>query len=259
LFYGIGAQKAGTTWLHRYCADHPELHAPNPKELDYWGTIRPPYRAVPRRTARRELKRAVPRLVRAIATLHGIPQAMANLARKRRICAMYARDDPQHAAYLGALTFGMQDGQVAADISPQYAVVGRETFAEMAAMHPEARFVFLLREPVARLWSSVRHQKRAEITAGRLDAAGVAAECTRVLGDPTRFSHMATDYARTLAELDADVAPDRVLCLFYETLFQQGSIDRFTRFSEGFGPAGRLLNGPPWRPSGRRTTRSRPR
>jgi hypothetical protein len=35
-FYGIGAQKAGTTWLYAMLSGHPEIHLPARKEVHYW-------------------------------------------------------------------------------------------------------------------------------------------------------------------------------------------------------------------------------
>lgn len=35
-FLGIGAQKAGTTWLHEMLSQHPQLILPAAKELHYW-------------------------------------------------------------------------------------------------------------------------------------------------------------------------------------------------------------------------------
>ena len=35
-FIGIGAQKAGTTWLHRNLQAHPEIWMPTEKELHYF-------------------------------------------------------------------------------------------------------------------------------------------------------------------------------------------------------------------------------
>jgi hypothetical protein len=37
-FLGIGAQKAGTSWLHRNLRCHPALFLPQQKELHYWDT-----------------------------------------------------------------------------------------------------------------------------------------------------------------------------------------------------------------------------
>jgi hypothetical protein len=35
-FLGIGAQKAGTTWLHRSLAEHPRISFPSGKEVHFW-------------------------------------------------------------------------------------------------------------------------------------------------------------------------------------------------------------------------------
>ncbi len=35
-FLGIGAQKAGTTWIHKRLEIHPELYLPPEKEIHYW-------------------------------------------------------------------------------------------------------------------------------------------------------------------------------------------------------------------------------
>ncbi len=42
ILYGIGAQKAATTWLYAQLQSHPEVHVALPKELHYWDTIRGP-------------------------------------------------------------------------------------------------------------------------------------------------------------------------------------------------------------------------
>jgi len=36
-FLGVGAQRAGTTWLHSCLSEHPEVFLPEEKELDYFG------------------------------------------------------------------------------------------------------------------------------------------------------------------------------------------------------------------------------
>ena len=44
LFYGIGAQKAGTTWVHDYLSGHPQVKVPALfKEQQYWNHVRPPF------------------------------------------------------------------------------------------------------------------------------------------------------------------------------------------------------------------------
>lgn len=35
-FYGLGAQKAGTTWIYEMLKRHPQIHLPKRKEIHYW-------------------------------------------------------------------------------------------------------------------------------------------------------------------------------------------------------------------------------
>ena len=39
--YGVGATKAGTSWLYRYLHDHPDCAMPAVKEAHYWDTFDP--------------------------------------------------------------------------------------------------------------------------------------------------------------------------------------------------------------------------
>lgn len=43
LMYGIGAQKAGTSWLQSTLENRDGVFLQKPKELHYWDTIRAPY------------------------------------------------------------------------------------------------------------------------------------------------------------------------------------------------------------------------
>ncbi len=45
-FLGIGAQKAGTTWLHRMLSRHPDVGMPEQKELHFWDRETPDAAAV---------------------------------------------------------------------------------------------------------------------------------------------------------------------------------------------------------------------
>lgn len=45
LFLGIGAQKAGTTWLYHHLTGHPDVSFPQGKELHYWNRTEQPVAA----------------------------------------------------------------------------------------------------------------------------------------------------------------------------------------------------------------------
>lgn len=53
-----------------------------------------------------------------------------------------------------ACLFSQGDGRLTGDISPRYALVPDETAAAVRARFPEARILYLARDPVSRFWSN---------------------------------------------------------------------------------------------------------
>jgi len=99
-FLGIGAQKAGTSWLWKMLSLHPGLYLPEPKEHHYFD---------------RELETVSP------------------------------------ADY--AARFRAGDGRIKGEITPAYATLSIERVQFVRSLMPDARLIFLLRNPVDRAWS----------------------------------------------------------------------------------------------------------
>ena len=224
LLYGIGAQKAGTTWVHALLAQSPEVHLPPVKELHYFDT----------ETGLNPLSYTIRLKVLAqvqAALAREAPQPRPEtLARLRHITALLSIHGGdargRHAPYLDYLARGYAGQKVVADLTPAYAILAPATFAEMAALVPRTRFLFILRDPVARMWSQIRMAAGADLArdapsdappAALARAARARAEALIGAGRLPRVER--ADYARTLAALDATVPPEHLLCLFYEDLF----------------------------------------
>lgn len=228
LFFGIGAQKAGTTWLHQYLRDHPQVCVPELfKEVHYWDTVRPPHTT-------RYLDRAAERARRrrwhtAVIRLVGGPAKRARERAWARWLAALSAEDPGHRAYADMLFGGAgADARATGEITPEYALLGTETFREMAALSPDARFVFILRDPLERALSGLRFWIRAK--GETATSASLSAHLALSLdGDPEEV-FARSRYDLTLARLEAAVPRDRIGCFFYETLFDQAEIDRLTDF-----------------------------
>jgi len=247
VLYCIGAQRAGTSWLDAMFRGHPELHAPVLKEVHYWDTVRPPHAAWYRRKAAPDLAwfRGASTLARVRryhlrALVSG--RAVERLLEAR--VALYGALSPDHAAYAALLLDGSREGQVLVDNTPGYALLGPDTFAEMAAF-ADARFVFVMRDPVARLWSGIKHRMRLRIDDGKAGPGAVAARFAAAVDAPDDPDMARSDYARTIAALEAAVSESRRLYLFHETLFSQASYDRVTDFlgiARGRARPGREVN-----------------
>ena len=227
LLYVIGAQKAGTTWFHQQFARHPKVHFAR-KEFHYWSARRSPYVnfvAVPVQPMLGLLAKLRGRLGDVLIRVH--PRIGDSVLAWRMILS--APED--HSDYRQALVRGIRRGaEVVGDITPNYALLSPRAFSEMAALHPDVRFIFILRDPVDRLWSGIRQRCRRWFGRPGVDPALAARWFELALDDPFDVDLRKSCYEDTIVALDKVVAPDHVLYLFYEDLFTDAALDRIYAF-----------------------------
>lgn len=222
LVFGLGATKAGTSWLHDHLAGHPDCHFRTIKELHYFGLAEAQQFDWQLDHGRREIAAAREAGERGAARLRDL-----------RDWQKVLRLRVQNAgAYLGYLTGGRKGRRVVGDITPAYSLLPPETLRVMAGLTPDVRFIYLLRDPVARLWSHVR--MIAQRTAPDHFAEESSALMGRVLdGDLSGEGEGIVrrgDYAGILAKLDAALDPKRLLVMFYEELTSVPGIARLAAF-----------------------------
>lgn len=100
---GIGATKAGTTWLYRVLDAHPDVYFPRHKEQHYFDR-------------------------HYDATL-----------------------------MLYASRYWRGRGTIRADITPAYSVLPPDRIRFVRTIMPDARVIFIMRDPIARTWSEAMH------------------------------------------------------------------------------------------------------
>ena len=217
LLFGIGAAKAGTTWLYRYLATHPGVRLPAVKELHYFDTCETG-----------KFDRQLARMQKEKARRTGrLPTGDVRLDKRlRREIRAYDRwldviAAPSDAAYVSFLTADAGNARVVGDITPAYATVSEATLTRMAALAPVTRFIYLMRDPLDRLWSNIR--MAAARRSGAL-AATAAALLDKVVSGQDQTITARSDYATTLARVDAALDPRTLFLGFYETLFQPDTV-----------------------------------
>lgn len=232
LLFGVGATKAGTSWLHAYLGAHPQCHVRTLKELHYFDM---------REAGKLEKSRLEVQQTRNALAAKPMPADPARAA--SRVLRLQDMDDwaaalaqGNEAAYLAYLNAGRAGAGLVADITPAYALLPEGCLNRMAAMASEVRFVYLLRDPVERLWSHVRMIARRRAAPGEDIAPGANRILKRVLrGEETHITTRG-DYRAVLGRLWAAVDPSQLLLAFYEELFSEAEIDRLCRFL-GLAPA----------------------
>jgi len=213
---GVGAMKAGTTWLHDYLAASPQCEPGVRKEYHVFDSLdldHEPY----------VLKRLVDKARGSLDEVaEGRPTDPTFLVQSAMIA-----DEDVYFDYFTGLFSRSPDTRLTLDITPGYArlSVGRLASIRDAFEERGVRAVaaFLMRDPVERIWSQVRMQKRrrpehnpgtAEELVGQRYAHPTYAERTR--------------YETTVPHVD-EVFGDASYLGFYEELFDPATTERELR------------------------------
>ncbi|MBL6427637.1 MAG: sulfotransferase [Maritimibacter sp.] len=226
---GLGAQKAGTTWLHDHLSGHPSANFGMMKEYHIFDAL---YVEDMRYFLdRRDVTpSSSPRQFLSILRRTGRrPQTLEALRARLRAGA------DSYSGYFRDLVNAVSECHLTGDMTPEYGCLPRDVFAEIRS-HLEAagftvRPVFLLRDPVARCISAARMYIGRE--ANRLNAKTYAqiGLCTAMDVHPfTPHAEIRTRYDRTLTEVEAVFQQDEFFVGFYEELFSDAEIRRLSHF-----------------------------
>lgn len=236
-FVCIGAQKAGTTWLARMLQDHPDLFLTPVKEIHYFDHIRGITEHLSRSKRRSRYRKYHQRMW---TQWHRFGEHRAQWSWYRD----YMRD-PTNDEWYASLFRHRGARRFAGEITPEYAILGREGLEHLKALAPEARVLFIMRNPVTRAWSQVLHQCRAR----GLDATRQSTETLVAMLAEPRFRALG-DYMATLEDMAAVFRPDQTLTLFYEDMHEDrlAALQQVCRFigidtePRHFGELGRRFN-----------------
>ena len=205
-FVCIGAQKSGTTWLARILSSHPELFMSPVKELHYFDHVGGITRHLSERKLRSRNRKFLQRLLTQWSQFH-------ELKRQRSWYRTYLRGPIDDAWY--ASLFTARDGKrFAGEATPEYAIIGEEGYRHLARLAPEARLLFIMRNPVTRAWSQALHHCR---TLGRDAMRLSTAELIEVMEHAPNFEALC-DYGATLETVGRTFPAEQLMTLFYEDM-----------------------------------------
>jgi hypothetical protein len=247
LLLSLGAQKSGTSWLSRYLREHPQCHVTPVKELHYFdqrNTVR---------TEDAELK--VARMKRN-AKLLKHAKRMERRARKSGPEACGGRDEAYFQGMQRFISHMMEGDEVSGptpkgfwdvvsfeadpsakaivEFTPANGLLPNEVLSGFQDLPVKTKYVFLMRDPVARAWSQVRM-----LAKGRANDADDLEEVTKLTGalvekfleGKQRAVEMRSDYASMLKRFSEVIPAEDLFIEFYEDLMSQETIDRFCDFA----------------------------
>ncbi len=216
---GVGANKCGTSWVYRYLSSLSGVVASPLKEVHFFNA---PFHASAEQMDLFAVKRLVFHIKQdgdVVDNLRSRPSFQASLDRVKMI---YDVDE-----YFGHFArICTPDTRTLCDITPAYSGIGRSGFASMrdfvASQDVALKILFIMRDPVDRLWSHLRYRQQND------PSLDVLKNWSEMIQDPELFGW--TDYRQTVEAMDA-VFPDRdILFLFFEDLFSEATLKKLCAF-----------------------------
>ena len=119
------------------------------------------------------------------------------------------------------------------DITPNAALIPAKVLAEMAAMTKETRFVYLMRDPVDRLWSHVRMDVRGKLKEGEDYLEKSRAHLADLLegrAEEKESAYRFSDYQAVIEKLREAVPAEKTLVMFQEDLMTPAGVKRLCSF-----------------------------
>jgi hypothetical protein len=207
-FIGIGAQKAGTTWLHRNLQAHPQIWMPKEKELHYfdekidqegglWSRL-----LGDRPTDRRWRRQFGSRF-------NQLPKRLSWQDVAWDLRYFFKRPSDEWYASL----FEPGRGKITGEATPDYSILEKDTIAHVHALMPRAKVVFMMRNPIERPWSAM--DMRLRIRGETLEETRDAKFYRRFGG---RGSRLRTNYVRTLENWRAFYPEEQIFVGFLEDI-----------------------------------------
>ena len=228
LMYGIGAVKAGTSWLYSYLEGHPECAMPPFKELKYFYILESGYYDGQIKLTRNLVQELKQKLEAGKAKDVQAVQKRLNKTRHWLKVLQLRREAPE--AYAAYMMDEARGAKLTADITPEYSMMPVSRLKQMAGLVAQTRFVYILRDPVDRLWSNIRMNARRKSDNPELMRGYALAEVDEVLNGKPNQAYERSDYAGGLEALEQAVPENKRKVLFYETLFKDETVRELCAF-----------------------------
>ena len=247
---GIGATKAGTSWLHKQLNKHPEIWMPPVKELHFFD---------------RSINYPSPN---TLATSSPISRMFGSQPWEGEQMIKHTKNVLKHikaggftdAIWWSKWTFGYYSDswykslfleglsyQVRGEITPAYSILEREDVARIKEINPDIKLIYLIRNPIDRAWSNIRHNFKKGYLNIDLSEAEMIAALQR------KGTVIRGDYERTLETYLRYFDSSQILVCFYDAIQANPSdlmlgITNFldiSAFKEGIVDSQALINASP--------------
>lgn len=219
---GIGAQKAGTSWLHKQLCTSPYFEPGFTKEYHIFDSLYSPVC----KNMKTKLLASADRTIKMIGSKIEHPSKPSQHA--KRLSFIESTDN--YFEYFDYLWLTRPNIISTGDITPSYSTLDAMSFEiireGLISKGFEPKVVFLMRDPIERIWSMLRMEWRNSGQPVEFEEAMQRLlTCHRQPGVKLR-----TQYDRTITELEKIFPPEEIYYGFYENLFKQEYFIKLVKF-----------------------------
>ncbi len=237
VFICIGAQKAGTTWLHAALSNYKDIGLPHIKELHYFDV-----KWLPKKFNTYEIRKLWTKQLKTISeniadtVQNAIINNMKNIKSDEtskifsndflekyelsRRCdrvinlvnVLSIKNDKDYLTYMAKIG---NNKSVVGEITPAYSMLPYEGFLNIKELLPKVKIIFIMRDPIDRFVSQMKFVNKQRKTKGN-DDVDIKEEYLSVLNDD-KFLKRA-NYQDILYKLEQIFLKENILLLFYEDL-----------------------------------------
>jgi hypothetical protein len=236
-FLVIGAQKAGTSWLHRNLSNHPAIWTPPIKELHYFDQriAEPSFGALLARLLGKEYaKEDWYRWFWQLQLKSRLQQHRKNFNLETALWdfRFFARS-PSDRWY--ASLFKQGRGKITGEVTPDYSRLDESVVAHIHKLMPYAKVIFFMRNPVERVYSSTAKHLEDLKLMGQQPKATTDQQLLEMSRNPELINQglvSETKYLRTLERWRRFYPDEQIFVGFIEDIhfFPRRLLGRLYRF-----------------------------
>lgn len=212
-FLGIGATRAGTTWLYKNLSSHPNVWMPPEKELHFFD---------------RSTKYSSPNKLAISSPITRIIK-YGRLKGSRLIIDSLKKGDVKRAQWLISRYFGFydtewycnlflqgKDHKQCGEITPAYSILELQDIAKIKNINPDIKLIFFIRNPIYQAWSHIKYNYKRNKTELKDLTSSNSDKILSLL--KTTESSLRRNYERTIDAYLKYFDSEQILLCFYDAI-----------------------------------------
>ncbi len=227
-FIGIGAQKAGTTWLFERLNELPDFDFTPIKELHYFD---------------RDSKYPSPNYLQEVSLYNRLKNREWRESTYKTLHNLFKNRNWGHFKWYWNYYYSNYNKRwynslfkslsgISGEITPAYSMLDEESIREMKDFAPKAKIIFIIRNPIDRAWSHLRYNIKEGYIKENIDDISLESQKQFLLSKQQKWR---SDYLSTIEKFQKHFGNKQFLVCFYDAISEnpEGLLNDIVHFLGG--------------------------